>query len=263
MTTLLLPILLALLPVILLIMFIQAKDKLHPEPAMQLVKAFFAGVLTLPISLLFYYMLLGSYECAETVGGQIMKAFVGAAIPEESAKLLVLWLVLRKNRFFDEHLDGIVYAVMVGLGFAAIENILYVLFKENWIAVGIVRSLLAVPAHYIFAVFMGYFYTKAYFARDKKWLNYALALFVPIVLHGVYDMLLLVGGVLGGCICVMLFVMCCVMCYFLHKAAYERIKLMAQSDMIIMLEPATDNVANSSDNVEYIEYEENNNANKE
>ena len=82
-----------------------------------------------------------------------IQAFFVAALPEESFKLLALWLLLRKNPYFDEHFDGIVYAVCVGLGFAAVENVFFVVGEEgNWMGVAVNRALLAVPGHYAFAV---------------------------------------------------------------------------------------------------------------
>ena len=80
-------------------------------------------------------------------------AFFGAAIPEEIAKLFILWLVLRNNKFFDEKMDGIVYAVCVSLGFAALENIMYLfLHSESFITVGISRAFFAVPGHFCFGI---------------------------------------------------------------------------------------------------------------
>lgn len=87
-------------------------------------------------------------------------AFVLAAIPEKLAKLIMLWLLLRKNPHFDERFDGIVYAVCMGMGFAGIENVKYLIGGiENgtWIGTGIVRALFSVPAHFLFAVLIGFY----------------------------------------------------------------------------------------------------------
>ena len=67
--------------------------------------------------------LIGVYPAeATSILGSVSTAFFGAAIPEEIAKFIMLWLLLRKNRYFDEKMDGIVYAVCVSLGFEALEN---------------------------------------------------------------------------------------------------------------------------------------------
>lgn len=92
-----------------------------------------------------------------------MQAFGVAALLEEAFKLLTLWVVLRKNPYFDEHFDSIVYAVCVGLGFAAVENIFYVFSEEERVTVAVSRALLAVPGHYAFAILMGYYYSIYHF----------------------------------------------------------------------------------------------------
>ena len=100
------------------------------------------------------------------VGGAIADAFINAAIPEEAAKLLMLWLVLRRNRHFDEYFDGVVYAVCVGMGFAGLENIFYLIDEEDMMAVGIARGVFSIPAHFMFAVAMGYYYQRQ---KDSLW----------------------------------------------------------------------------------------------
>lgn len=86
-------------------------------------------------------MILGENGSPTTLVDTTAMAFLVAAIPEESFKLLALWMVLKKNPFFDEHFDGIVYAVCVGLGFAAVENISYVFSHDDWASVAISRAL--------------------------------------------------------------------------------------------------------------------------
>ena len=126
---------------------------------------------------------------AEAVGD----AFFLAAIPEEVAKLFMLWLLLRKNPFFDEHFDGIVYAVCVGLGFAAFENICYLLGgieDGSWIGIGVARALFSVPAHYFFAILMGYYYSLYHFGIDRSVKAKVMVLVAPILAHGIFDALL-------------------------------------------------------------------------
>ena len=117
---------LALLPAIILLYYTYQQDKLQREPVKEVVKGFFFGALSVLVSLLIsvpfmsmglFPMELGSFPDA------VRQAFLGAAVPEETAKLLMLWLLLRNSRYFDERMDGIVYAVSVGMGFAAFENV--------------------------------------------------------------------------------------------------------------------------------------------
>ncbi len=151
--------LIALLPVAILVYYIYDKDRRSPEPAEQLLKAFIFGVLAVPLSLLISMPLgaIGTYslEATSILGGSIKTAFFGAAIPEEIAKLYMLWRLLRNNPYFDEKMDGIVYAVYVSLGFAALENIMYLFSNaESYLSVGIVRALFAVPGHFCFGILM-------------------------------------------------------------------------------------------------------------
>ena len=113
----------ALLPIAILVYYIYHKDKKLPEPTGQLVKAFLFGILSVPVSFCISIPLglIGIYPVEATnILGSISTAFFGAAIPEEIAKFFMLWLLLRKNPYFDEKMDGIVYAVCISLGFAAL-----------------------------------------------------------------------------------------------------------------------------------------------
>lgn len=148
----------ALLPALLLFLYIWRKDA-QPEPFKWLFRALLAGVIIcIPVASVESWVMNSLFLAGgpTTLFGTTVEAFLVAAVPEEAAKLLALWLILRKNPYFDEHFDGIVYAVCVGLGFAAIENVGYVLSSgEGWASVAIMRALLAVPGHYAFAIIMG------------------------------------------------------------------------------------------------------------
>ena len=194
----------ATLPPALLWLYIYWKDP-HKEPLWLLLWALLLGVLIcVPVAHVesqLSSLLLGGKEEATSLLGSTADAFLVAALPEECFKLLVLWLVLRRNRYFDEHFDGIVYSVSIGLGFAAIENVLYLFtFADNWQAVALSRALLAVPGHYAFAVLMGYYYSLHHFV-DRSWLTAASILVVPVLAHGIYDALAMSGQVnplIGG-----------------------------------------------------------------
>ena len=189
----------ALLPIVILIYYIYHKDKKSPEPTGQLVKAFLFGVLSVPLSFCMSIPLrqIGAYPAeATTISESISTAFFGAAIPEEIAKLFMLWLFLRKNRYFDEKMDGIVYAVCVSLGFAALENIMYLFSNvETFLSVGIARAIFAVPGHFCFGILMGYYYSFAKFYPKAPVKNKVLILVAPIIVHGLYDSILFIINV--------------------------------------------------------------------
>lgn len=220
----------ALLPAILLWIYIVRQDP-QPEPTGQLTKAVLCGVaICLPVALLemvIQHVLFG--EGPTTLFGTTIDAFFVAALPEESFKLLALWLLLRYNPYFDEHFDGIVYAVCIGLGFAALENVFYVMGEEeNWMSVAISRALFAVPGHYAFAVLMGYYYSLYHFV-DHSPRTAACVLLVPVFAHGVYDALALSGTInpyIGGLSSFVLIYFC----VKVHKVAKSKIIAQIERD---------------------------------
>jgi RsiW-degrading membrane proteinase PrsW (M82 family) len=112
------------------------------------------------------------------------------ALPEELAKFMMLKLYAYKQPEYDEPFDGIVYAVMVGMGFATAENIMYV--YEYGVATGVIRMFLAVPAHATFAIIMGYFMGKARFSASRERYLLVAGLAWAIVFHGSYDFFLFI-----------------------------------------------------------------------
>lgn len=227
----------ALLPVAILLFYIYRKDKNSPEPTSQMVKAFLMGILSIPLSLCLSvpFEAMGLYSSVvTTVGESIKMAFFGAAIPEEAAKLFILWLVLRKNPYFDEKMDGIVYAVCVSLGFAAVENVMYLFMNvEEFLSVGIARAIFAVPGHFCFGILMGYYYSLAKFYPHSPKQNKTLVLVAPVIAHGVYDAILFATDVAVGwsAILTMVFLY---FCYKMWKRASRSIEEHLQRDKEIV-----------------------------
>lgn len=222
----------ALFPAILLWVYIWKQDA-QREPTNWLIKAVLYGIaIAFPVSLLEFAInstFFGTNGGPTSLLGTTFDAFFVAAIPEESFKLLALWLILRKNPFYDEHFDGIVYAVSIGLGFAAIENVLYLFDNiENWRFVAITRALLAVPGHYAFAVLMGYYYSLHHFV-DHSRRAAILILFMPVLAHGIYDALALSGMVnpYVGSVC---FIVLIYFCVKMHKFAQKKVIAHIQRD---------------------------------
>ena len=186
----------AVLPAFLLILYIWWKDKYQREPFSQMAKGFLYGVVSAGIALGLetgLQVLQMVPEAPATFLEAAWKAFLGAAIPEELAKLLMLWLLLRRNKYFDERFDGIVYAACVGMGFAATENIIYLFSNlDSWQSVAVGRALFAVPGHFMFAVAMGYFYSMVYFS-DMDIRKASRVFWAPVLLHGTYDSLLFIA----------------------------------------------------------------------
>ncbi|MBQ9426142.1 MAG: PrsW family intramembrane metalloprotease [Paludibacteraceae bacterium] len=221
----------ALLPPILLLLFVWHKDATK-EPFLQLLKAVIFGAL-ICIPAVFWESFMGTLlfngEEPTTIIGTTLNAFLCAAVPEETLKLIALWLVLRRNPYFDEHFDGIVYAVCVSLGFAAVENVGYVLnHEEAWVSVAVTRALMAVPGHYAFAVFMGYYYSMYHFVRHDTTTAISILL-VPVLAHGIYDSLAMssmVNPLIGG----LGFVFLIFFCIKMQRVAYDRLTQMIGLD---------------------------------
>ena len=205
-TTYLLYIILALLPAIALLAFILWRDRLRPEPAKELIMAFLMGLLSVPIAVLLETWVgnIGlSPAYRENWVDCLKTAFLGAAIPEEFAKLLVLWLFFKWRKKHDEYMDGIVYAACIGLAFATLENIQYVFYALNLashpiaVSTGVTRALTAVPGHFGFGIIMGFFFSFYMFLPKKKWLYLILAFVVPVIFHGLYDFFAFMESISG------------------------------------------------------------------
>ena len=181
----------AIAPVLIIATYVYVRDKYEREPLGMLLKALLAGALaTIPI-----IMVNGWLEgFADSFTGYRRTgyiAFVVAALVEEGFKFMALFLIVWSSREFNEWYDGIVYGVFVSLGFALVENIMYVYTYGE--STAIVRAVTAVPAHAIFGVTMGYYFSFARFKREKRAINLVKSLFWPIVLHGTYNFILMAG----------------------------------------------------------------------
>lgn len=177
----------ALAPVFIILFYVYFRDKYEKEPIAVLLKALVAGALiTIPI--VFIEMGLSNFgeNSLGSRGQTLWSAFIVAGATEEVFKFLALYILIWANKNFNERFDGIVYAVFVSLGFAAVENVLYVVGGN--IEVGLMRAITAVPAHAFFGVTMGYFFGLARFANDgMKGAYMVRAIAWPIILHGFYD----------------------------------------------------------------------------
>ena len=223
----------ALLPVVILGWWIYRKDSAKPEPLRQLISALFYGVGSAFVSMLFaipltLFLGFDTIEQMNSLGDAISVSLLSAAVPEELAKLTMLWLFLRKNPYYDEYLDGIVYAACIGLGFAGTENILYLLRAEDWLMTGIVRGVTAVPAHFAIACAMGYFYSKRHFG-DRSNLTAACILGVPIIIHWVYDALAFSEGVFPA-LSVVINILFVLLIWIVYKRTMHRIGDLKQLD---------------------------------
>lgn len=181
----------ALLPAVVILIIVFRRDKLNPEPVSKLLQGVLWGLLSAFVAsmlagLIAVVFRMNPAATPDNLLQCVSVSFLLAGIPEELAKLICLFLFLRKNRAFDEHADGIVYAVCVGMGFAGFENVGYLLTNySEWLQVGVSRALFAVPGHYLFAVLMGYYFSLWYFGGHRS--NLVKAFVFPMLAHGIYD----------------------------------------------------------------------------
>ena len=189
--------LVAVVPAVVLIVYIMIRDKYEREPIRKILLTFFAGMLAIPLDLLIIGI-FGLDELPYLFDGDILQqigtAFFSAAIPEEISKFIILFLLVWWSKDFNERMDGIVYAVCVSMGFATVENVMYV-FEDHSCAWG--RALFAVPGHFLFAVLMGFFLSLAKFTIKHKFRNWTMTLLAPILAHGIYDAILMVSDVVS------------------------------------------------------------------
>lgn len=213
----------ALLPAIILCIYIFKKDRVEKEPFRLLIRLLLLGVACcLPAAYLerFIFNLLkwlfsghiytdsqGVEYIAKSIFYQyhFIKYFIGVALVEEGCKWLVLVYATKHNKEFNSLFDGLIYAVFVSIGFAAFENIFYVL--ENGFINAIMRGILSVPGHMFFAVLMGYHYSFWHIADKAGTIErqlkaegivqsrteisgkrqMRLSLLMPVLAHGLYD----------------------------------------------------------------------------
>ncbi len=181
----------AIAPVFIIALYIYFRDKYEKEPLILLAKALAVGMLSVIPVLFVGRFLMAIVPQLDQFAAAAYRAFVVAGCTEELFKFLALYLLIWKSPSFNEQFDGIVYAVFVSLGFAAVENVMYVM--DGGFETAAVRALTAVPAHAIFGITMGYFFGIARRYGELKKGYMQRALWVPILLHGIYDFILMVG----------------------------------------------------------------------
>jgi RsiW-degrading membrane proteinase PrsW (M82 family)/ribosomal protein S18 acetylase RimI-like enzyme len=196
---------LAIAPGLAICLYIFYRDKYNREPAFTLLMSFVWGLLvTIPAVTI---EMLAKDITDETVTGIIISSFFFIALVEEFSKFLPLRYYALSRKSFDEPLDGIVHAVMIGMGFATLENIGYVLTAPDGIQTGMLRMFTSVPGHATFAVIMGYYAGKAKFDFIHRKELLLKGILLATFFHGVYDCCLFLTKVLPETISSLLLVL--------------------------------------------------------
>ncbi len=187
----------AIAPAFIIIIYIYLKDKYEKEPKRIMLYSFLLGaIVTVLISTVLYvffdYIL--PLPDDNNITQQFIKAFFVVALIEEFSKYVIVRYYSQTRKAFNEPFDGIVYAVIVSMGFAMVENLIYVF--QGGLEVALIRAFTAVPAHATFGVLMGYFMGKAKF-NGKRIGDNLIGLSLAILFHGAYDFFLFIKFIPG------------------------------------------------------------------
>ena len=201
------------LPSFFLMWYVYKKDKVDKEPFKLLALLFVLGAAScLPAALAenaFTSLFVSLTGIQSGLAYELYENFLNVAFFEELGKFLILLLVTRKSKHFTSLFDGLIYSVFVSLGFATLENILYV--AQYGLSTGLLRAVTAIPGHMFDGVIMGQFYTLWHLSKnihlteqhyhrlgyidrlvepERKYVMYLpLAFIMPVLTHGMYDFL--------------------------------------------------------------------------
>ncbi len=193
----------AVIPAIVLFIFINRQDKAEKEPPRLLLSLAVSGIISTALALVseragtFLLGLIFPDDSGDALLYNLIMYFVVVGFSEEGFKYLVLKKRTWRSPEFNYQFDGIVYAVCVSLGFALWENIGYVAMYG--LRTALVRAVTAVPGHACFGVFMGTWYgiAKKYDMwgyRGLARLFRVLSVVLPALIHGTYDFIATSSG---------------------------------------------------------------------
>jgi RsiW-degrading membrane proteinase PrsW (M82 family) len=181
---------LAIAPGLAIAIYIYWKDKFDKEPKRLMVLGFILGIISTILAVILEKTWTHfGFNLSNNTLMTGFYAFIVVGFSEELSKFILLQRYLYTRKEFDEPYDGITYSVMVSMGFATLENILYV--ADGGLSVAIMRMFLAVPAHAAFAIIMGYYVGLAKFNPVKRTKYLLMGLFGATALHGAYDFALM------------------------------------------------------------------------
>ncbi|MBQ8184899.1 MAG: PrsW family intramembrane metalloprotease [Lachnospiraceae bacterium] len=225
----------ALLPAIVLIAYIYKMDKVEKEPKRLLGQLFFLGALGIVPAAFAENILkkmLGIFAESDTFLYHLVFSFLIVALVEEFWKRAVVKGIAWRNPDFNYRFDAVVYAVTAAMGFAALENLLYVV-AGGW-KLAVTRAITAVPSHAVDGVFMGYFLGEARLCEKRGDMqgmkrNMRRSFWVPVLCHGFYDFCLFRSTVLS----LLLFV---VFVVWVDVTAIRRIEKSSRQDLCLEAE---------------------------
>ena len=221
----------SIIPVIIILLYVYKKDR-FPEPPRIVFITFALGVATIFPILMIIPLIEGFAENLNLLSepSHFYFAFIRAALLEEIFKWLVIIYYCVKLNELNEPMDALVYGVAASLGFAAFENFEYVTGSlqssvELASSVAWLRAFTAVPLHAICGAIMGYFLIKTIFIIKNKNINLFLSLFAPVIIHGLYDFILMSEKVASGLIYPLLIVLVIIASFIFNKERRNQDKM--------------------------------------
>lgn len=227
-------ILLAMLPGIILGIIVYKKDIVEKEPLKLLTKLLFYGVLAAGVALFLELYLEKFFDMFnfDNFINIFIKSFFVIGLSEEVVKWFITYYVCFNDKEFNYVYDAIVYTVFVAIGFASIENIIAILGNSFDISLALKRGLITVPAHIFFAILSGYYLGEAKKYQKRNWLkkykrSLVYSITLPILVHGLFDMLLFISSNTSLVLSIILIVYLYISSYFkILKRSKEKDRVM-------------------------------------
>lgn len=178
------------IPPLLVAYLIYHFDKYQREEVKHLILPFLGGMLIVPIAYFLENSITDFFPIDLNIEYQtFLLSFFGISFVEEALKTIVFFTLVYHRPFFDEAFDGFVYALFIGMGFALVENMIYV--WEFGLSTALIRAFTAVPAHAVFGMVAGYYFAKAKFDKANSIKLISIGFGLAVLIHGLYDFLIL------------------------------------------------------------------------
>ena len=178
----------ALVPAILLVVFVLYTDRKSKEPAKNIILCLLSGFLTIALAQYLENLVMPYFS------NSVVLTYVWAFL-EEVSKTAIFFLFVFDNKYYDDIYDGLVYMALIALSFAGLENIMYAFSEStvaNSISLALMRDFTTIPLHVICGIVIGYFLSLSYFSKTKKkkYVNIVLALLISSLIHGTFNNLM-------------------------------------------------------------------------
>ena len=185
--------LVSLVPTLFLVGFVLYTDRKSKEPLKNIIICLLSGILTVALAGYLEQLIMPYFS------NNVILTYVWAFI-EEISKMAIFFLFIFDNKHYDDIYDGVVYMTLIALSFAGLENIMYAFSEStisNSISLALMRDFTTMPLHVVCGIVIGFFVSIGNFSKDKnkKYINFILAILLASIIHGTYNNLMaLLGG---------------------------------------------------------------------